>query len=435
LDTTGVIQLIILIVLLILSGFFSSAETAMSTANRVRMRTLADDGNKKAKRVEKILDKYSKMLSTILIGNNIVNISASSLATTFTIRVWGNYYIGIVTGILTFIVLIFGEIVPKNWAKIKADNLALAYSGIISALMAVLTPVVYIVDKIGRAILYLIHIDPDEQDDQITEDELKTYVDVSHEGGEIETEEHEMIFNVLDFSDSEAEEVMIPQEDVVSVDVEASYGELMESFKDRKIYTRIPIWEENTDNFVGLVNIKDLIYVEDKENFSIRKIMREPFFTVEHKKTSDLMMEMREKRVSMAFVLNEYGSCVGVITMEDLLEEIVGEIRDEYDEEEEKLIQEIGVRAFLIEASMKIDDVNDAIDTEFESEDYDSIGGLMIEQLERLPENGEVIELSDGTLLQAKGIHQNRIEKVLLTLPEPKNLDEEENIETEENDS
>jgi len=432
LDTVGVIQLIVLIVLVILSGFFSSAETAFTTVNKVRIRTMAEDGNKRACRVEKILDGYSKMLSTILIGNNIVNISASALATAMTIRAFGNVYVSLVTGILTFVVLIFGEIIPKNWATINSDKLSIAYSGIINALMILLTPLVFIVDKIARGILYLMHIDPDEVDDQITEDELKTYVDVSHEGGEIETEEHEMIHNVLDFSDSEAEEIMIPREDMAVVDVNASYNELMSSFKDnKKVFTRLPVFENEHDNFIGFINIKDLILVENHDIFNIRDILREAYFTVEHKNTSDLLVEMRSKRLTLAFVLNEYGSCVGMITMEDLLEEIVGEIRDEYDEDEETLIQEVALRTYLIEASMKTDDINDAIDTELYSEDYDSIGGLMIEQLERLPEDGEVVELEDGTLLQAKGIHQNRIMQVLMTLPEPKKHEEE----NEENDS
>lgn len=417
-DTTGVIQLVILLLLVVLSGFFSSAETAFTTTNRVRMKTLAEDGNKRAIRVENILGKYTKMLSTILVGNNIVNISASSLATSLTIRIWGSVYVGISTGILTLIVLILGEIIPKNWATINCDKLALAYSGVIAALMTVLTPVVFLVDKVSRGLMFLMHVDPDARDEQVTEDELKNYVDVSHEGGEIEEEEHEMIYNVLEFSDAEARDIMIPREDMSTVGVDATYEEVLEEFKE-KMFTRLPVWEEDHDNFIGFINIKDFILVEDKDNFAISDILREAIFTVEHKKTLDLLAEMREKTLSLALVLNEYGSCVGLVTMEDLLEEIVGDIRDEFDEDEEELIQEVGLRKFLIEGSMKTDDINDALETDLHSEDYDSIGGLMIEQLERLPEDGEVVELESGILLQAKGIHQNRILKVLLSLPEP----------------
>lgn len=432
-DTPGVIQLIVLIVLLILSAFFSSAETAFTTVNKVRLRTLAEDGNKRAVRVEHILSDYSKMLSTILVGNNIVNIAATSIATALTIRIWGSVFVGVSTGILTFVVLILGEVVPKSWAKINSDKLSLAYSGTIRFFMALLTPIVFIVDKLSRGVLRIVGIDPDAQEEQITEDELKTYVDVSHEGGEIESEEHEMIYNVLNFSDSEAEDIMIPREDMSTVSVEATYDELMEVFRD-KMFTRIPVWEEEPDNFIGLVNIKDFILVEDKENFRIGDIMREGMYTVEHKKTLDLLKEMKEKTLSLTFVLNEYGSCVGMITMEDLLEEIVGDIRDEFDEDEEELIIDLGGRSYLIEASMKTDDINDALDTDLRSEDYDSIGGLMIEALERLPEDGEVVGLKDGTLLQAKGIHQNRILKVLMTLPEPVTDSDESDAESADTD-
>ena len=429
-DTPGVIQLIILILLLILSAFFSSAETAFTTVNKVRLRTLAEDGNKRAIKVEKILSNYSKMLSAILVGNNIVNIAATSLATTLTIRLLGNVYVGLITGLLTILVLIFGEVVPKSWAKLNAEKLSLIYSGTISFCMVILTPIVFIVDKLARGVLKLIGADPDAAEEQITEDELKTYVDVSHEGGEIETEEHEMIYNVLNFSDSEAEDIMIPREDMSTVDVNANYWDVLSVFRD-KMFTRIPVWEEDQDNFIGLVNVKDFILVEDRENFKIRDILREAYVTVEHKKTLDLLKEMKKETYSLAFVLNEYGSCVGMITMEDLLEEIVGDIRDEYDEDEEELIIELGNNSYLIEASMKTDDINDALETTLHSEDYDSIGGLMIEALERLPIDGEVVSLEDGTLLQAKGIHQNRILKVLMTLPEP----EKETEDGEEKDS
>ena len=429
-DTPGVIQLIVLIVLLILSAFFSSAETAFTTVNKVRIRTLAEDGNRRAVKVEHILSSYSKMLSTILVGNNIVNIAATSIATALTIHMWGNVYVGISSGILTFVVLIFGEVVPKSWANTNSEKLSLAYCNVLKFFMVILTPIVFIVDKLSRGVLRLVRIDPDAQEDQITEDELKTYVDVSHEGGEIESEEHEMIYNVLNFSDSEAEDIMIPREDMTTVDVNATYDEIMEVFKD-KMFTRIPVWEEDHDNFIGLVNVKDFILVEDKEHFAIRDIIRDGMYTVEHKKTLDLLKEMKEKTLSLAFVLNEYGSCVGMITMEDLLEEIVGDIRDEFDEDEEELIIELGNRSYLIEASMKTDDINDALETELHSEDYDSIGGLMIEALERLPEDGEVVELADGTLLQAKGIHQNRILKVLMTEPEPKSDTDEDDDSSE----
>ena len=415
-DTDGVIQLLILIILLLLSGFFSSAETALTTVNRVRLKTLADEGNKRAQTALNVLDKYGKMLSAILIGNNIVNISASALATTLAIKI--NLAVGIATGALTVFVLLFGEIMPKNLAMVYSEKLALSYAGAIAAIMKILTPVIFIVDKLANGMMKLLHIDANKKT-AMTENELRTYVEVSHEDGVIESEEREMIYNVFDFSDAVAKDVMIPRIDMATISEDAHYDEVMELFKEC-MYTRIPVYSEDKDNIIGLINIKDFILVEDREAFRISDIMRQAYYTYEFKKTADLLVEMREKRVNVSFVLNEYGATVGMITMEDLLEEIVGEIRDEYDEDEEELIQQIDERSYLVEGRMKLSDINDELGTELESEDYDSIGGLIIENLDRLPEDEETIETEQGITLQVKGVNQNRIVKVLMTLPEKK---------------
>lgn len=424
-DTPSVIQLIVLFILIFLSAFFSSAETALSTVNRVRMRSLEEDGNKKAAKVNKILDHYSKMISAILIGNNIVNLSASSLATTLAIRI--SVPVGIATGILTVLVLLCGEIVPKTWAKLYSEKLSLLYSGIIYALMFLLTPVIFIVDKISHVLLRLLHVDPNKKPSLMTENELKTYVDVSHEDGVIESEEREMIYNVFDFSDALAKDIMIPRINMVTVDVNDSYEEVLGIFRE-SMYTRLPVYQDDKDNIIGLINIKDFILTEDASAFSVKNILRDAHYTYEFKKIADLMYEMREKTTNVAFVLNEYGATVGMITLEDLLEEIVGEIRDEYDEDEEELIQEIDEHTYLVEGSMKLDDINDALDTDLNSEDYDSIGGIIIEHLDRLPEDGEEVTVDDDIHLKVQGIDQNRIIKVLMTLPETH--EEEETEET-----
>ena len=416
-DTTGVIQIVSLLILVLLSAFFSSAETSFSTVNRVRLRTLASEDHKGAIRVLGILDQYGKMLSAILIGNNIVNLSASSVATTFAIRTWGNHAVGIVTGVLTFTILMFGEIVPKTWAMQRAESIALLYSGIIRLLMTALTPVIYVVDLISNWILRFMHISSDGNNFSITEKELKTYVDVSHEGGVIETEERELIYNVFDFGDTVAKDIMIPRIQMTTVPIDATYQELLSTFQ-ASMFTRIPVYEGDPDHIVGVVNIKDFILVKDPEKFQIKKILRDAYYTYEYKSVSDLLMEIREKSLSIAFVLSEYGTTVGMITMEDMIEELVGEIRDEYDADEAELIKNIDDSTYLIEASMKLDDVNDALDLSLESEDYDTLGGIMIDRLDRLPKNNEIVTLEDGITLRARGIFQNRIRKVLLKLPE-----------------
>ena len=415
-DTTGVIQLVSLGVLVFLSAFFSSAETAFSTVNRVRLRTLAEENHKGAIRVLAILDQYGKMLSAILIGNNIVNLSASSVATTFAISLWGNRAVGIATGILTFVVLMFGEIIPKTWAMQRAEFISLIFAPIIRLLMTILTPVIFLVDMLSNWILRLLHISSEGNNFSITEKELKTYVDVSHEGGAIESEERTLIYNVFDFGDTVAKDIMIPRIQMTTVPLSATYQELLSTFQSC-MFTRLPVYDEDPDHINRIVNIKDFILVKDKEKFSLKKILREAYYTYEYKNVSDLLMEIRETSCNIAFVLSEYGATVGMITMEDMIEELVGEIRDEYDADEEELIQETEEGQYLVEGGMKLDDINDALNISLDSEDYDSIGGLMLEKLDRLPQDQETITLENGITLRACGIQDNHIVKVLITLP------------------
>ncbi|MBQ7839291.1 MAG: HlyC/CorC family transporter [Lachnospiraceae bacterium] len=416
-DTSGVIQLLSVVVLIGLSAFFSSAETALTTVNRVKVRSLVEEGNKTAAVLQKVLDNNSKMISTILIGNNIVNMSASSLVTVWATKYFGSAAVGFSTGVLTLVVLLCGEIVPKNAAMIAQEKLAMTYARIIYFLMQVLTPVIFIVDKLSWGIMFLLHVDPNKKLNQMTETELKTYVDVSHEDGVIESEEREMIYNVFEFSDTIAKDIMIPRIDMSTVSVEAGYDELFRIFKDN-MYTRIPVYQDDNDNIIGLVNIKDFMFFANRDDFHIRNILRDAYYTYEYKKTADLMIEMREQPFNVAFVLNEYGSCVGMITLEDLLEEIVGEIRDEYDADEDNFIQTVGEREYLVEGGMKLSDINDAIGTSLDSEDYDSIGGIIIEILDRMPEKGDQVTTQEGIQLTVEDVQQNRITKVRMVLPE-----------------
>lgn len=420
-DTDGVMQLIALIILIFLSAFFSSAETSLTTVNRVRLKSLADEGDRRAKAALQVLDKYGKMLSAILIGNNIVNLSASALATTLAIHI--NFSVGIATAILTVAVLIFGEIVPKNMAMINSEKMALLYASMISGFMKLLTPAIFVIDSLAKGIMKLFRVDGDKKT-AMTENELRTYVEVGHEDGVIESEEREMIYNVFDFGDAIAKDVMIPRIDMVTVDKEATYDEVMEVFRDC-MYTRLPVFEDDKDNIIGLINIKDFILVRDKEHFRISDILRKAYYTYEFKKTADLLVEMRQKCFNVAFVVNEYGGTAGMITLEDLLEEIVGEIRDEYDSDEEQLIQKMQDRTYLVEGSMKLSDINDELGTDLKSEDYDSIGGLIIEHLDRVPEDGAQIITDQGIRLQVQGVSQNRILKVIMELPEKKEPEED----------
>ena len=426
-DSGVPIQAAAILILVLLSAFFSSAETSMTTVNRIRIQALAQQGDKRAITLEKVISNSSKMLSTILIGNNIVNMAVSSLMTTLTIRVLGNAYVGLATGALTLVILLFGEITPKTLATLKAEKFALTYAKPIYVLMIILTPVVYIVGKLGNGIMFLLRVDPNAKPNAMTEHELRTLVNASQEDGIIEREEQQMIYNVFDFGDSSAKDVMIPRIDMTFVDVNAAYEELMDIFRE-DMHTRFPVYEDNTDNVIGIINMKDLLLYPKDKPFSIREILREPYFTYEYKGTADLMMEMRKASVNLAIVLDEYGSTAGLVTLEDLLEEIVGEIRDEYDEDEEEDLKEIQAgREYQALGSAKLDDLNEMLGINLESEDYDSIGGYIIEQLDSLPSQVQSVTLDSGIRLVVDELDKNRIELVHIWLPEKEESHDEEN--------
>ncbi|MDU6629943.1 MAG: hemolysin family protein [Lachnoanaerobaculum sp.] len=412
-ETSDILQLVILVLLLSASAFFSSAETALMTSNKLRIRNLAENGDKRAEKVLEITANTDKMLSAILIGNNIVNLSASALSTTLTLKMFGSSLVGIATGILTFLILVFGEITPKNVASKNAENIALKYIGIISVLVVILTPAIYIVNKVAGIVISLF-IKNNDDNNMVTEDELRAMVEVSHEDGVIEKEEKKMIVNVVDFGDTVAGDIMLPRVDMVMVSVESSYDEILKIFREER-YTRIPVYEESPDNVIGILNVKDFLLIEDKENFSVKEHLREPLYTYEYKKTSSLMVDMRKTGANIVIVLDEYGTTVGLITLEDMLEEIVGEIRDEFDADEDEGITKISETEYLIDGSTNLDDVNDRIGLELSSEEYESIGGIIMEKLGRLPVEGEVITF-DNIILTVKKMDHARIEKVGLKL-------------------
>lgn len=416
-DSSDAIQFLALIILICLSAFFSSAETSMTTVNKIRIQSLAEQGDKRASILLTVIEDSGKLLSTILIGNNIVNISASSLATIITMRLFGNAAVSISTGIITLLVLIFGEITPKTMASLHAEKMALSYARIIHFLMFLLTPVIFLVNKMAKGVLTLLRVDDSVKGNTITEHELRTLVNVGHKEGVIETEERQMIYNVFDFGDSQAQDVMVPRIDVTFADVNSSYEDLIQLFREEK-HTRFPVFEETTDNIIGIINVKDLL-LTDQKDFTLRKILREAYFTYEYKKTSELLMEMKEHSVSFAVVLDEYGATSGIVTLEDLVEEIVGDIHDEYDiEEEDDLTEILPGKEYLALGSARLDDLDEVLHLDIESDDYDSIGGYIIEQLDRFPEKGESVTTESGIRLVVDKVERNRIESVHIYLPE-----------------
>ena len=428
-DDSSIQQLIILLVLLLLSAFFSSAETALTTVNRHKMRALKEQGNKRAARVLALLEQPSKMLSAILIGNNIVNLSASSLATSFAIKLARQLgmgsrtstFIGLATGILTLLVLLFGEIIPKTMASEKSESMAMLYSRVVGWITWILTPVIFIIDLLSSSLCSLFGIRRDASR-MMTEMELRTIVDVSREDGVIEEEEKEMINNVVDFGDSLSKDIMVPRIDMVFASTAMTAEEIADLFVEEQ-YSRLPVYEKTKDKVIGILNLKDFFFDLEKkgrEHFDIQRVMRKPLFTYEFQKTSVLMEEMRAGHTGIAIVLDEYGVTAGMITLEDLIEEIIGDIRDEFDGSERDSIRRTGKGEYEIEGSVRLADINDRLNIHIESEDYDSIGGHMIELLGHFPEEGEAVR-EGSFLFMVRKMDNNRISTVYMKVFESGN--------------
>ncbi len=399
---------VVLLVLICFSAFFSASETALTSLSKIRLRNMVDDNIKNADKVAKATDNPGKLLSTILIGNNIVNICASSIATAIAISIDPIKGVGIATAVMTVIVLIFGEITPKTIAAQNSEKISLRFAGPIIIITKLLTPFVIIFNAVTGVIVRLFGADPSKKTPLITEAELKTMVDVSHEEGVLETEERQMINNVFEFGDSKAKDVMTPRTDIEAVKADISREELINFFKEEK-FSRVPVYGEDIDDIIGIVYYKDVVF-SDEDGFDIKDYIREAFFTYESKGTSELFRIMRTKRIPVAIVVDEYGGTSGLVTLEDLVEEIVGEIADEYDEVEED-IEVVKEDEYIIDGSTHIDDVNEMIGTNIESEDFDTIGGFVIGVLGTFPEAGETIEY-DGIKFVVEEIDKNRIEKL-----------------------
>ena len=414
-STSNSIQIVLLIILLIGSGFFSASETALMSLSKIKMRHMEEDGVKGAKLVSTLIEDSNRLLTSILIGNNIVNIAATSITTSLFTAMLGAQGVAIATGLMTVLVLIFGEITPKTISANNPEKASLVVAKPIKFFVTILTPIVWIFNIITKVIFKLFGVDDKGVKPFITEEELKTMVNVSHEEGLLEMEEREIINNVFEFGDMQAKEAMVQRLDIVAIDMEDSYEEIIDLFKTEKL-SRMPVYEETIDDIIGILNIKDIIFLSDEEieNFDIKKYMREAFFTYEFKKITQLLEEMKKDKSQMAIVVDEYGGTAGLITIEDLVEVIVGDIEDEYDEEEDE-IQVISPNEFLVDGSTKISDVNEILNIELESEEFDSIGGYIIGYIRHIPEENEIIEM-DNIKFNIESVDKNRIKKIRIIL-------------------
>ncbi len=412
--TTLGIQITILVALLFFSAFFSMSETALMSMSKIRLRHLVENHVKHAKLTQDLLDHPNQLLGTILVGNNLVNIAASAIATSIAIYFWNNKGVGIATFLMTLLILIFGEITPKNIAIDYTEEIVLFIAPIMNVFVKIFSPIVWVLTNFTNGLLHLFGLNKQEKKPLITEEELKTIVEVSSQEGVLESDEKEIIDNIFEYSDMRVKDIMIQRMDIVAVDVSATYEEVVEAFGEKQ-FSRIPVYEDTIDNIVGVLYAKDLFFipVEKIKQFDIKKYMREPFYTYEFIKISDFFRRMQGDRIHIAIVLDEYGGVAGIITMEDIIESILGDINDEYDPQDEEDIVCIKEGEYLVNGSVRLEDLNEEIGTHFESEDFESIGGFILGILGRIPRTGEIINYESIRFVIEK-VDKSRIMKIRL---------------------
>lgn len=411
-ESSEIIGFIILFLLILGSAFFSSAETALMSVSIIKLKSSENINKKSTPILLNILEDKEKMLSAILIGNNIVNIAASALTTTLALKIFGSYAVSFFAGVLTLIILVFGEISPKTLASRNPEKFVYFYARPIQIIIFILIPFIYVVNILAGLVLKVLGSSANLTKDSVTQEEIRTMLEVSHEDGNTSKEEHKMINNIFDFGETIVRDLMTPRIDIVAIDVSATYEEFIDIYKKEQ-YTRIPVYEEKIDNIIGILNIKDVLLNEESKEFNIRDIMREPLYTYEQMSIAKLLLEMKKNFHNMAIVLDEYGTAAGLLSLEDILEEIFGDIRDEYDRDEEENIKKLKDGKYLVDASMKLDDINEYLSLDLYSDEYESIGGLLIEILGELPKEKDSVQIKNVKLVVTK-MDGNRIEKLLL---------------------
>ncbi len=426
LDSGGLwIQVVILFILLSISAFFSAAETALTSISKVRVRHLKEEGVKGASVLEKLISEPKKLLSTVLVVNNIVNIAATSISTSVMVGLFGSQGVAWATAIMTVLILVFGEVTPKTLASNNKEGVSLAVAKILNLSIVIFAPLVFLINLMTTLIFKILRIEDDDPKSLVTEEELKAMVNFSHEEGVLEQEEKAIIDNVFEFGDMKAENAMIQRIDMVTVSADANYDEVLNLFKEEKM-SRFPVYRGNIDDIVGILNIKDIIFLtdEEEETFKVEDYMRDVFFTYEFKKISQLLEEMKLAKTQIAIVLDEYGGTSGLLTIEDLVEVLVGDIEDEYDEHEDEIVK-ISNNEYIVDGSTKISDVNEYLHKDIESGEFDSIGGYIIGYLNRLPIEGEEIELNNFIRVKVLSLDKNRIAAIRMMIDDVEEIDDE----------
>lgn len=411
----GIWNLILLGVLLVLSAFFSASETAFTSISKLKVRHMLDANVKGAKYIAKILDNPNKMLTSILVGNNIVNITMTSIATALTIHYFGESGTGIAAVVTTIFILLFGEITPKTIANAFPEKICLGIAVILRLIILILTPFAFVFSRISDLLLILLGRKNGKKKVSITEEELKTMVNVSQEEGVLETDEQEMIFNIIEFNDTEVGKIMTPRTEIVGVDINAGYDEVFRVFKENQ-YSRIPVYQNSLDEIVGVLHLKDLVlFDKDKNIYHNKNYMKEPYITWENFKVSDVFKKMKSSKCTMGIVLDEYGGTAGIVTIEDFVEEIVGDINDEYDEYDNNKITIINENVILADGLAEITDINDKLDVNLSNERFNTIGGFVTGELGKFPIKGDTLIYNDIIEFIVESAGKNKVEKVKIT--------------------
>lgn len=401
---------ILLVLLVLMSAFFSSSETALINMSKIRLKHLVKEKVKNADKLEKLYEDSNKLIGAILIGNNIVNVATSSIATIITTSRFSNAGLGISVGLTTLVILIFGEITPKNLALKNSESISLFVAPIILFLVRIFTPILFILNNISNLLSALLGQRNDDKKPTITQDELKTIVDVSNQEGVLETDETEMIQNIFEFKDLTVDDIMIQRMDIVAISADMSYDEIIDVFKNRQL-SRLPIYEDTIDDIIGVLYAKDLFFTEQsKEDFDIKSVMREPVFVNEFVKISDFFKKMQQVKTHIAIVLDEYGGVAGIVTMEDLVESIVGDIYDEYDQQDEE-VRKLKENIYVINGNSKLTEIQELLQVELVSKDYESLGGYLMDKMGKIPTQGDIYE-DENFKFVISSMDKNRINKV-----------------------
>ncbi len=410
-------EIILIVLSLIVSAFFSSSETALTSLSKIKVAQIVKSGSKNAKYFNLWMKHPNKMLNTILIGNNVANIFASVLAGSLANKLSGSSQIAITTAVMTILILFFGEITPKTFAKHNAEAISAFFIRPLVLLYYLFYPFTYVINVFVKVVIKIMGGKIDKEQPLITEDEIEFMINVGEEEGILEDETKEMMHNIMDIKDISVKEIMVPRTEMVAVSIDSTIDDVLKVIEEYE-FSRIPVYENDLDHIAGILYVKDLImYAKEglkNLNIDLKNMIKEPFFVPETKNIYDLFKEFQSKRVHLAIVIDEYGGVAGIATMEDILEEIVGEIRDEYDSAEEDEFVEVNENTFLVDAGMDLDDFCEKLGIEKteDMEDYETVGGLIYDLADKIPSEGEELDFGDKFRIKVLKTEGNKIVKV-----------------------